>query len=36
MIHELPGFIDDEEAALLISADDIPDMGEDDVHCDGT
>ena len=34
-LHELPGFVDDEEAAFLFGADDVPDVGEDDIHGDG-
>ena len=33
-MHELPSLINDEEAAFLFSADDVPDVGEDDIHGD--
>lgn len=35
VFHELPSFIDDEEAAFLVGADNIPDMGKNNIHSDG-
>ena len=32
VLHELPGLIDNKKAALLLGADDIPNVGEDDIH----
>ncbi len=32
VFHELPGLINDEHAAFLFGADNIPDVGKDDVH----
>ena len=34
VFHELPGLIDDEEAAFLLGADNIPDMAQDDIDGD--
>ncbi len=36
VFHELPGLIDDEEAAFLVGADNIPDVGKNNIHSDGT
>lgn len=36
VFHELPGLIDDEEAAFLIGADNVPDMGKNNIHSDWT
>lgn len=36
IFHELPGFVDEEKATFLLGADDVPDVGEDDVHSDRT
>ena len=35
VFHELPSFVDEKETTLLFGTDDIPDVGEDDVHSDG-
>ena len=35
VFHELPGFVYEEEAFLLLGADGVPDVGEDNVHGDG-
>ena len=34
-LHELPGLINDKKAAFLFGANDIPNVGEDDIHGDG-
>ena len=35
VLHELPSLIDDEETTLLLGADDIPDVRQDNIHGDG-
>ena len=36
VFHELPGLVDEEEATLLFGADNVPDVGENDIHGYGT
>ena len=35
VFHELPGLVNDEKAALLLGADNVPDVGKDNIHGDG-
>ena len=35
VLHKLPGLVNDEEATLFLGADNVPDVGEDDIHGDG-
>ncbi len=36
VFHELPSLVDDEKAALLIGANDVPDVRKNNIHGDGT
>lgn len=35
VFHELPGLVNDKKAAFLLGADNVPDVGKDNIHGDG-